>query len=400
MKKALLGTTALVAGGLLATPAMAADPIKLELRGYFQAMIVLGKIDKDFPAGIGGPSQKYEPENLKYEGEIWFTGTTKLDNGTSIGIRVELEAWSQAAGGDQMDHEFIFAFGDWGRIEFGGHDSASYIMQYSSPSALNGWGFNDHNFNYFGNGFNGAQNAGRGGNILGTGAAHNAGFSGDANKITYFTPRFAGFQVGFSYTPSFGAIGALHTITNCASRTGGGNFSNCAKDNDAWKRGIDISANYLNKFGDFSVALYGAYATAAFDRGASGLGNNFRRYKTWAAGAQLGIAGFTLGGGLGRDNMGLVGNNAVRWYTASLMYETGPWQMSVGWWGGRNKDTLGGALGTPGKDELNYFELGVNYALAPGVKLTAGAFTYQGKGQDRNENADSWAVVFGTALTF
>jgi hypothetical protein len=155
MKKTLLGTTALVAGGLLAAPAMAADPIKLELRGYYQFMIVVGHTDRDIQAGTIGTS--YRPENFKYEGEIWFTGTTKLDNGSSIGVRIELEGWSQSAAAsaslDQMDEEYMFAFGDWGRIEFGGTDSASFKMQYSSPSALIGWGFNDHNFNYFGAGF-------------------------------------------------------------------------------------------------------------------------------------------------------------------------------------------------------------------------------------------------------
>jgi hypothetical protein len=429
MKKALLGTTALVAGGLLAAPtAMAADPIKLELRGYFQFMITAGHIDRDVSAA--GAGQSYRPENFKYEGEIWFTGTTKLDNGTSIGVRIELEGWSQNTGVsatnatgtiDQLDEEYMFAFGDWGRIEFGSTDSASFKMQYSSPSALIGWGFNDHNFNHFGNNFGGSNNAGRGGNILGTGAAHNAGFSGDANKFTYFTPRFAGFQVGFSYTPSFSATGST---TNCQFRGGGANFNNCPRNNNAWHNGVDFSANYLNKFGDVSIALYGAYATAGFDRGsgvALGVPGNggtpaavshLGRYKTYAIGAQVGFAGFTLGGGMGTDNNGSINsNNRTNWYTAALMYETGPWQISLGWWGGRNKDANGAPIGAAacgatanancrGKDKLDYYEFGVNYALSPGIKLTSGVLFYAGSGQSRSENADSWAVVFGTALTF
>jgi hypothetical protein len=417
MKRTLLGTTALVAGGLLAAPAMAADPIKLELRGYYQFMIVVGHIDRDFVSAT--TTTGYRPENFKYEGEIWFTGTTKLDNGTSIGVRIELEGWSQntgvtAANGngtlDQMDEEYLFAFGDWGRIEFGGTDSASFKMQYSSPSALIGWGFNDHNFNYFGAGFAANNGGGRGGNILGTGAAHNAGFSADSNKLTYFTPRFAGFQVGFSYTPSFSANGVT---ANCTSRTAGGNFSQCARNTNAWHNGFDISANYLNKFGDVSIALYGAYATAGFDRGtvsntgvASPVAANsaLGRYKTWAVGAQIGFAGFTLGGGLGTDNNGSVNSsNRTNWYTASLMYETGPWQISAGWWGGRNRDGTAVAAGVQnafGRDKLDYFEIGANYALSPGIKLTGGWFYYMGSGQSKSEKADAWAFVFGTALTF
>jgi predicted porin len=119
-------------------------------------------------------------------------------------------------------------------------------------------------------------------------------------------------------------------------------------------------------------------------------------------GAQSGFAGFTLGGGLGRDNNGLKGSNATRWYTASLMYETGPWQISVGWWGGRNNDGLAvaGMQNAPGKDKLDYFEVGANYALSPGTKLTGGFFHYIGSGQSKSEKADAWAIVSGTALTF
>ena len=423
MKKALLGTTALVAGGLFAAPAMAADPIKLELRGYFQFMIVVGHIARDSStAALPLIGTSYRPENLKYEGEIWFTGTTKLDNGTSIGVRIELEGWSQNTGvsaanvsgtGDQLDEEYLFAFGDWGRLEFGGTDSASYKMQYSSPSALIGWGYNDHNFNYFGIGTGANNGGGRGGNILGTGAAHNAGFSADSNKITYFTPRFAGFQIGISYTPNFSTNGVT---ANCSSRTAGGNFSQCPRNNNAWHNGIDIAANYLNKFGDVSVALYGGYATAGFDRGTVSntgaaspvaAGNAFGRYKTWAVGAQLGFAGFTLGGGLGMDNNGSINSsNRTRWYTASIMYEKGPWQVSAGWWGGRNRDGTAsleagtGAQNAFGRDKLDYFEIGANYALSPGIKLTGGVFYYSFSGQSKSERADSWAVVFGTALTF
>ena len=411
MKKAHLGTTALVAGSLLATPSIAADPIKLELRGYFQAMIILGQIGRDVStAGVG---QSYQSTNFKYEGEIWFTGTTKLDNGTSVGIRVELEAWSQGSGisatnptggADNLDEEYIFAFGDWGRVEFGGTDAASFKMVYSSPSALIGWGFNDHNFWLWGNNFLASNQAGRGFSILGTGASQNVGFSGDATKLTYFTPRFAGLQVGISYTPAFSATASTAT---CSFRQGGGNFNNCPRNGNQWTNGIDIGANYLNKFGDVSVALYGGYATAGFDRGPTGIGNApapsiFGRYKTWAVGGQLGIAGFTVGGGLGRDNMGLRGANAVRWYTASVMYETGPWQMSVGWWGGRNDDRTRtpSSQNVPGKDKLDYFEAGANYTLSPGIRLTGGVFYQMGSGQSKSEKADTWAVVLGTALTF
>ena len=47
MKKLLLGSTALVAGGLLAAPAMAADPIKIGVGGYYQFYAIAGGIESE-----------------------------------------------------------------------------------------------------------------------------------------------------------------------------------------------------------------------------------------------------------------------------------------------------------------------------------------------------------------
>jgi hypothetical protein len=309
-----------------------------------------------------------------------------------------------------IDEHYLFTRGSFGQFELGATDSAAIK---TTIGYMGSWATQVGENSAFGpaDWINTALAPG-GGTFGGQdGTLRNMQlrmFDDDGNKISYFTPRFAGFQLGFSYTPNFSTNG---TTANCTSRTGGGNFGQCATNNNSWKRGIDMSANYLNKFGDVSVALYGAYATAAFDRGTISntgaatpvaAGNAFRRYKTWAAGAQLGFAGFTLGGGLGRDNNGLTSPNATRWYTVSLMYETGPWQMSAGWWGGRNRDgnAVAGTQNAPGKDKLDYFEVGANYALSPGIKLTGGVFYYMGSGQSKSEKADSWAVVFGTALTF
>jgi predicted porin len=159
-----------------------------------------------------------------------------------------------------------------------------------------------------------------------------------------------------------------------------------------------------------SVQLYGGYVTAAFDRGTltpngavGAPSNSAGRWKSWAGGARLGVAGFTLGGGLGRDNNGLRGDNATRWYTASLLYEAGPWQASIAWWGGRNNDgnaTVVGAQNAPGKDKEDVFEIGVNYLLSPGIRLNGGVNYVMGSGQSKSEKADSWAFIFGTVLTF
>src|SRR5439155_6383505 len=138
MKKLLLGSTALVAGGLMAAPAMAADPIKIGLGGYYQFFVNAGGIESVY--ALNGNSIQYKGLSLYQEGEIYFNGQTKLDNGTTIGLQVELEGWNQPTNGvavstgsgaqnisgssRQIDEAYLFAFGDWGRVEFGSRDQA------------------------------------------------------------------------------------------------------------------------------------------------------------------------------------------------------------------------------------------------------------------------------------
>ena len=92
MKKLLLGSTALVVGGVMAAPAMAADPIKMGIGGYYTFYALAGNIDSSY--AFDGSFTSYKGLAFTQEGEIHFIGQTKLDNGTSVGLTVELEAWN------------------------------------------------------------------------------------------------------------------------------------------------------------------------------------------------------------------------------------------------------------------------------------------------------------------
>jgi outer membrane protein OmpU len=324
MKKLLLGSTALVVGGLMAAPAMAADPIKMGVGGYYTFYGAAGAIDPT--NAFNGTQTSYKGFAFIQEGEIHFIGQTKLDNGTSVGLTVELEAWnpSSATANAQIDEAFLFAFGDWGRVEVGSRDAASYRMYYGSPSALIGWGAIQHNHNW--------ANA----SVLANNKAYRGTIAStitpewqDVNRINFFTPRFAGLQIGVGYAPKLNNA-SLITFTNTGPTGIAGicgynnatNISNCPTADYAWQDLFDVGANYLNKFGDFTVALYGAFAYASFVPGftnTTAVGNlanpanlitgaNLAAWKQWVVGAQFGYAGFTVGGAYGYDNNGLGAN--------------------------------------------------------------------------------------------
>jgi outer membrane protein OmpU len=458
MKKLLLGSTALVAGGLMAAPAMAADPIKIGVGGYYQFFVTAGGIEGSY--ALNGTSTQYKGLSFYQEGEIYFNGQTKLDNGTTIGLQVELEGWnppvqgvtvSTGSGGTitngstrQIDEAYLFAFGDWGRIEFGSRDQATYRMFYGAPSALGVFnGFFQHNSNAtWGNLVVLATNKA---------AAHISfatigGQMQDVNRINYFTPRFYGLQIGAGYAPKINASGSvpgLNTAGVCGFNDATAQI-NCPTNDYSWQDFFDVGANYLNKFGDITVAAFGAFMYATFVPGfapnaaAANLvtGANLTSWKQWVVGLQFGYAGFTVGGSYGYDNNGLGSNfytgvdNDTRTYSAGIMYETGPWQVSFGWIGTRNTNGNGSLslvnitnqqfanLGAPassaaafgpnpnigglnfGQESADKFEFGANYALGPGIKVLGGVQYYNFAGPSNATAAQSWAILLGMDLRF
>ena len=135
MKNVILGTTALVAAtALTAGTASAAEKIKLGLGGYLQSSFVVASYDDGDQL----------PTNIRHEGEVFFTGSTTLDNGLTFGVNIQLEA---RATSDQVDETYMYVDGSFGRILFGSENSASYLMHYGAPSPVPAWGLNSPNAN-------------------------------------------------------------------------------------------------------------------------------------------------------------------------------------------------------------------------------------------------------------
>ena len=125
MKKVLLGSTAIVAAGMIASApsAIAAEKMKLSVGGYMEQWF--GFTSQDDATG-----QDYSGFSTVSDGEIHFKGSTKLDNdnGIKIGVNVQLEAQQ---GGDQIDEQYMTVSGGFGQIIIGDENSALYKMHYA-----------------------------------------------------------------------------------------------------------------------------------------------------------------------------------------------------------------------------------------------------------------------------
>ncbi|MEH6404844.1 MAG: porin, partial [Sneathiella sp.] len=254
MKKIILGTTALVAAtAFTAGSASAADKIKLNVGGYLQTSFVAASYDDDDRL----------PTNIRHEGEVQFTGKTTLDNGLEFGVNIQLEARESS---DQVDETFMYVEGSFGRINMGSEDSASYLMHYGSPSPVPAWGLNSPNANASGM----------------TTPSTLTNELGDKDKITYFTPRFSGFQLGASYTPDAG--------WETASFGAGTGPYNPNGLEGAKEEAYSISANYVNKFNAVSVAASLGYQYITVETAG---GDDTEEL---SAGVSVGFSGFTVGG--------------------------------------------------------------------------------------------------------
>jgi predicted porin len=368
MKTMYMGTTALALTGLLASPAAAAE-WNVRVGGFMEQYVGYANVDD-----IGGD---FDGVDTAQDAEIWFLPSITLDNGIKIGANVQLEG---NTGGDQIDESYLFVDGSFGELLLGSENSAGYKMHYSAPDVtfIN---INSGSLSFFIPFSGTAAGVSTGDDqfrrTLGTTFLENVG-NNDSQRITYFSPRFAGFQVGASYArdglqDSSGPVDAdtsLHDI-------------------------FDIGANYVNSFGDFSVAVSGRWGTASA-ADASGAPDP----DIWSAGLNLGFAGFTIGGSYAEQNdAGVVDGEA---YDAGISYETGPWGVSFTYQHGENVDDENPLT----DEELDQFLVGVAYKLAKGVDLNAyGAYVefdeeLSDAGVGNGDDIDAFVIGTGIKISF
>lgn len=339
MKKILLASTAIVGGALMASSAATAgnvtsgDNYSVALGGIHRFMI--GQYDND-AAGTSrgyGVAAPFTEINVK--------ATAQADNGIKYGVTIEIETRGDA--GNVADEFYAIVEGDsWGRVELGGNDGAADRMNISGANALVATG------GYSGGlgmrQFAGTFNAVTNGISRWDGAISG---SGDTVKVIYFTPRFSGFQLGASLTPT--------TDNNGRGATTEGSPTNTADVENLF----ELGANYVGKFGDFGVIVAGTYQKGDATVG----GVEGEDHQVWSVGGSVAYAGFTLAAGYeDLDDTGLAKNaagDAGNVWNVGLGYKTGPWGVSGGYQYGERDLATGDA-------DVGVIAVGAQYSVAPG----------------------------------
>lgn len=367
MKTFLYGTTALVASGMMVSAALAADPISLKINGFYDAAFVLH--DDDAP-GTGDSS-------VKQDVEINVNGSTVLDSGVTVGVNIEFK---EQIGGSALGNEEVFAYveGGMGRTEIGSTDSAAFKMSYAAPYVTDAHGVDTPIFWHI--------------SRFSARTTTRIRMSGDANKVSYFTPRMSGFQLGASYTPSNDSNGAAGTLglapgaglgfADLATGTGWtGAFGVRGDANGGIEDIFELGGSYVGEFSNIGIKLSAGYAWGdheAFGLTAGGIGIASPIAddpEAWHLGANFTSMGWTLGGAYyGSDGMvaGAPGTLArddrgEEAWNIGVTYATGPWQAGIAYMNSEQD----GTLGAPGKNELKLVDVGAQYKLGPGVAISA-----------------------------
>jgi hypothetical protein len=374
MKRALLCGTALVGVATFAGSAQASDGIKLDVGGFFN-IVYQGVFDKKSEGRFGN---HHNLDGFNHNAEVHFKGETTLDNGLTVGARVELEGENAA---DQIDQSYVYWQGGFGRFQVGSQDKsiANYCLlppggtSNFSAYSPNAWGSNDP---------------------IGSNAAC-VDTEGDSQGIVYTTPTFGGFQLNLSYTPSTNAEDYTQAGVN-----GHGTPSN--PDGTA-HHAFSAYATYGYTGEDWGVNWGGGGSwQAAFNHGPGNDGPS----SDYQTDLNLTFGNFALGGVLEYFQQGGSDNNAYV-AGAGAAYTMDAWtfgmQASHGHYNGT--DAFSFTADPGGSRNLNRVIATTQYALGPGVMLD-GEFGYtwfhdSGDGlTDGERNYHAVDVAIGSAFAF
>ena len=375
MKKILLGTTGLVGAALLATAASAETP-KVTLGGF-----------SDFQAGYTDNDLASESDvGFRNDNEISVRVDGKTDAGLGYGVVIDLEADISGDNdneGTNAARTFTYLEGGWGRVELGGNKGAASTMRVDASTLAVATGGINGDWNNFVDQTGGTGAFGAGplaGNAYvtssqlegehGLTSAIGDESTNNATKLTYYSPRWSGFQVGASYTPDLGGRGQVAVRDNTSA-------------NNIW----DLGVGYETQFDDATkLALSGTYTMG--DAPAAG-GDDL---EGWNAGALLGIWGFNFAGSYGQwsEISGTAGDEADYW-TAGVGYDMGAIGLSATY-----LDSSYEVAGA-GDNDFSHLSLGADYKLAPGLTPYAEVSFYEFDGAVAN---DGTQVLVGTQLAF
>ncbi len=359
MKKLLSSVALLGVAATIAAPAFAADDsaVKLDLSGYARGYVSYVSQDDD--------AADVNSFDMLRDTEIHFTGETTLDSGLTVGAHVEtqVDASDNGSANDEIDESYIYFSGNWGRVNFGEEDGAAYLLQVAAPSA-------DSNFDGVRQ-YIQPLNDTAAGLTTGSFAIDYANDEAkDADKVTYLSPVFNGFQVGATYTPE---------VTDGAASDIGGNRTT----DDQLDDGYEAALRYEGTLSNVGFAAGAGYTHI---NNADVTGKDF---KEWNVGLDLNIADFGVGA-VYTENNGAADDSDSQTWVVGADYTVGAYKIGASYL--TNDDDAGA--------DTDRYAAGVTYSYAPGLSFRGSISHTQVDEGAAGVDVDGTAVLLGTQVNF
>jgi predicted porin len=352
MKKILIATSALVAVAV-AGQAQASEKIKLSVGGYMEQW-----------AGIASQDDGHANINaFQSDTEVYFTGSTTLDNGIEVGAVIQLEGETSS---DQIDEQYLYVNGSFGQVRMGEGDGAAGAMGITAP-AVGPVGVNDGDLS----------------NWVDIAAMPDTVWDdGDDPKVTYYTPIMGGFRVGVSYTDSD------------VSKNAGGSSGNLGQNTNQGLPVVSLGAEYNGDFDGFSIGL-------------AAVGEHKGSGEWFSVGTNIGFGNFTVGGSYGvkADDYGKKGGatklaDDTTGFDIGVAYKMDAASISLSYANGDIVTNNAGAVSTG--SEIDTVDLGLAYALGAGVDWKTSIFWFNNddKAAGGAGDNDGFGAVTGIKLSF
>lgn len=393
MKNILLATTGLFGAALLATSASAQAP-KVTIGGFadFQA----GFVDDDNDANT-------RDQGFRNDTEISIQVSGKTDGGLGYGAVIDLEADvtdDKDNEGSNASRTFIYLEGDWGRTELGSNRGAAASQRIDASSIASATGGINGAWTQFTNGTAGTEAF-----ITKSKAATEHGsleVPGDestynATKITYYSPRFSGFQFGVSYTPDLNDRGQFaNRVENSDNSVADNRDPGFVNYGDVLEAGLTFE-HQLD--GGVDIALSVTGETAEADNATSGIERE--DITAYAVGGLVSYQNWSLAASYAdwddsfADLSGTTGSvDESEMFTIGAAYDGGSFSVSATYLNS-TVDLVGG-----GENEFDNFVVGADYKLAPGITPYAEVSFYEFDADDNANDNDGTLFILGTQIAF
>ncbi len=365
MKKILLATSALVlvAGAASAQQVTTKAPFTVTLGGSVRSEFML----------VNDDAANASSREARLDYRLTLKAEAKAENGLTYGFSARLRNNQNGANQARQDvlgadTKFIYLSGAWGKVELGDTMAVDSELEVQAPTV--GIGQADYAF----------------GIDTGRYSYYHVNEGEFDTKLVYYTPVFAGFQAGISYTPEKGSAGRDNARSKFA--TGGANDYNDL---------IAIAAKYNREFGDIAFTVGGGIQWGDQKDTSATVRSTLGDYAAWHLGATVGYEGFVVGGHYfnnGETGLGK-GDKEFGWQLG-LTYETGPVAVGVNY---ARIQTDYKARGVTDTTDTAY-GIGAAYQLAPGLSLQADVIKFNAESADRSVLKAGKTKNDGTLFTF